>query len=66
MNSKRLNFGDQTLEDRNALIVERIKAGEKRYLIAEEYGLTKNAISIVSRKAGLPAYSRFKRVVETE
>jgi len=47
--------------DRNQSIINRILSGEKRYVLAEEYGLTKNSISVITRKAGLPAYSRFKK-----
>ena len=49
--------------ERNKLIVERVMSGEKRWLVAMDYGLTKNSITIITRKAGLPAYSRFKRPV---
>lgn len=48
---------------RNEQIVARILAGEKRYLLAEEYALTKAFISDIGRRAGIPAYSRFKRPV---
>lgn len=51
----------EAVAERNAKIVEKILAGEKRYVLAEEYSLTKNSISTISRKAGIPAYSRFKR-----
>ncbi len=43
---------------RNEQIIARILAGEKRYVLALEHGLTKNSISMISRKAGIPAYSR--------
>ena len=48
---------------RNEQIIDRIKAGEKRYVLAMEFGVTKNAISMISRKAGIPAYSRPGRAV---
>lgn len=43
---------------RNMEIVRRIQQGEKRYLLAEEYGLTKPSITMIGRKAGIAAYSR--------
>ena len=43
---------------RNMEIVQRIQQGEKRYLLAEEYGLTKPSITMIGRKAGIAAYSR--------
>lgn len=43
---------------RNMEIVHRIQQGEKRYLLAEEYGLTKPSITMIGRKAGIAAYSR--------
>lgn len=43
---------------RSAEIVARIQSGEKRYLLAEEYGLTKPSITMISRRAGIPAYTR--------
>lgn len=49
------------LAARDALIVARIQAGEKRYVLAEEFGLSDHTISRISIKAGLPRWSRFKR-----
>lgn len=46
---------------RNAQIVERIKAGEKRYVLALELGLTPKTISVITIKAGLTRWVRFKR-----
>lgn len=46
---------------RNAQIIERIKAGEKRYVLALELGLTPKTISVITIKAGLTRWSRFKR-----
>ena len=43
---------------RNAEIVARIQSGEKRYMLAEEYGLTKPSITMIGRRAGIPAYTR--------
>ena len=43
---------------RNMEIVQRIQQGEKRYLLAEEYGLTKPSITMIGRRAGIAPYSR--------
>ena len=43
---------------RNMEIVQRIQQGEKRYLLAVEYGLTKPSITMIGRRAGIAAYSR--------
>lgn len=46
------------LRRRNAEIVRRVKAGEKRYLLAEEYGLSTGMLSHICTQAGLPKKSR--------
>ena len=51
-------------EARNAQIITRIKAGEKRYMLALELGLSPKAISAITIKAGLTRWSRFKRVTK--
>lgn len=43
---------------RNAEIVRRVLAGEKRYLLAGEFGLSDSMLTTITRRAGLPAYSR--------
>jgi len=48
---------------RNAQIVERIRAGEKRSSLATEYGLNIHTISRISIKAGLPKWSRPGRAI---
>ncbi len=47
--------------ERNAQIIARIKAGEKRYMLAAEYGLSVKSMSQISIKAGLPRWTRYKR-----
>ena len=42
-------------------IVRRVQAGEKRYLLAEEYGLSPNMVSTITRRAGLPSHWRPER-----
>lgn len=49
------------LTKRDAEIVRRILDGEKRYMLAEEYGLRPNSISSISRKAGIPPHYRAKQ-----
>ena len=39
-------------------IVRRIQQGEKRYILAAEYGLTKPSITMIGRRAGIPPYTR--------
>ena len=46
------------LHERNAEIVRRVQAGEKRYLLADEFNLSPNMITHITRKAGIPAYQR--------
>lgn len=48
------------LAARDKEIVRRVLNGEKRYMLAEEYGVKSNTITAVTRKAGLTAYSRGK------
>lgn len=48
-------------KERNAQIVARIKAGEKRYVLALEFGLLKQTVGDIARRAGIPAYTRFER-----
>lgn len=43
---------------RNMEIVRRIQQGEKRYMLAAEYGLTKPSITMIGRRAGIPPYTR--------
>jgi transcriptional regulator NrdR family protein len=45
--------------NRDAEIVARVKAGEKRYLLAEEYQLAPNSISHICKRAGLEPFERF-------
>lgn len=47
---------------RNKIIVERIRMGEKRYMLAEEFGLCLYTITRISAGAGLARWQRFKRV----
>lgn len=51
------------LAARDAAIAERIKAGEKRYVLALDYGLTPTQISRISLRCGLPRWQRFRRQV---
>lgn len=46
---------------RNREIIRRVKAGEKRFVLAMEYGLSDNMVTHITRKAGIPAYSRAPR-----
>lgn len=50
------------LRKRNEEIVRRVKAGEKRWMLAEEFQLSKNMVSHITRKAGLPARSTFWKI----
>ena len=43
---------------RNAEIVRRVLEGEKRYVLAGEFGLSDSMLTTITRRAGLPAYSR--------
>lgn len=51
----------QVRHHRDQQIVEMVRRGEKRYLVAEHFGLSVNMVSHITRKAGLPAFSRFKQ-----
>ena len=46
---------------RNAQIVERIKAGEKRYMLAAELELNAHTIGKIAAKAGLQPFCRFRQ-----
>ena len=46
---------------RDKEIVRRVKGGEKRFVLAMEYGLSDNMVTHITRKAGIPAYSRAPR-----
>lgn len=46
---------------RNAQIVDRIQAGEKRYMLAEEYKLDVHTIGHIGARAGLPPFCRFRQ-----
>lgn len=48
---------------RNAQIVARIKAGEKRYMLAEEYQLNPTTIGLIGERGGIPPFRRFPRQV---
>ncbi|MES2950272.1 MAG: hypothetical protein V4858_17145 [Pseudomonadota bacterium] len=50
-----------TKAERNQQIIARIQRGEKRYVLALEYGLTPKTITVITIKAGLTRWSRFKR-----
>lgn len=50
-------------KERNAQIAERIKAGEKRYALALEYGIDSHTVGTIGAKAGLPKGHRFKRQI---
>lgn len=56
----------QAKTERNAQIIERIKAGEKRYALALEYGLDNHTIGTIGIGAGLPKGHRFKRQARRE
>jgi hypothetical protein len=47
--------------ERNAQIISRIKAGEKRGMLALEFGINRYTITRICIHAGLPKWSRFKR-----
>jgi transcriptional regulator NrdR family protein len=49
------------LAKRDAEIVRRIKAGEKRYMLAEEYGLSPASITRIATRAKLPRDPRGQR-----
>ena len=49
------------LTERDKKIVERVMAGEKRYLLAEEYGVSLSTVSRATRLAGLAPKSRFNK-----
>lgn len=49
------------LAQRNALIIERIKAGEKRYVVALDFNLSPKRVSEIGQDGFLPAWSRFGR-----
>ena len=61
MTHPRAALNAEPIPARNMEIVRRIQQGEKRYLLAEEYGLTKPSITMIGRKAGIAAYSRLGR-----
>jgi hypothetical protein len=46
---------------RDEEIVRRVKSGEKRYMLAEEYGLASSTISHICTQAGLPKKVRYPR-----
>jgi len=48
--------------DRDAAIVRRVTEGEKRHLLAEEFGISPSYVSRLCIKAGLKANVRFRRV----
>lgn len=52
-----------TKAERNAQIVARIKTGEKREMLALEFGVHRNTVTNICKRAGLPLWSRFRRPV---
>ncbi len=52
------------LKERNTEIVRRVLAGEKRYLLAKEYGLSGESVSTITVKGGIPSRSRPNRSQE--
>lgn len=50
-----------TKAERNAQIIARIKTGEKREMLALEFGINRYTVTRICIKAGLPKWSRFKR-----
>lgn len=46
-------------QKRNEDIIRRVKAGEKRYVIAMDYGMSPNTVSAIAINAGLPPYKRY-------
>ncbi len=49
----------QALRIRNEKIIKKVMAGQKRYLIAERYGVAESTISAITRKAGIKSRQRF-------
>lgn len=49
----------QTRYHRDEAIVARVQRGEKRYLLAEELGLSVSMVSTITRRAGLAAHARY-------
>lgn len=49
------------LNKRNTEIVARIRKGEKRYMLAAEYGLATSTVSYICTKAGLPKKVRYTK-----
>lgn len=52
---------EQARQTRNEEIVRRVRNGEKRYVLAKEYGLSPNTISIITVKSGVEPFSRPSR-----
>lgn len=46
------------IAQRNTEVVQRVLAGEKRYLLAQEFDLSASTVSRITRDASIPAYSR--------
>lgn len=55
-----------TKAERNEQIIARIKQGEKREMLALEFGISRNTVTSICKKAGLPLWSRFKRPTKIE
>jgi hypothetical protein len=47
--------------ERNAQIVAKVMSGVKREMLALEFGVCRNTVTNICKRAGLPLWSRFKR-----
>lgn len=54
----------RALTQRNERIEARLRAGEKHASIAADFGLSDNMVSTISRRLGIPAYQKTRKILK--